>query len=239
MEKLAIIQARMGSTRLPGKVLKQVKGRSLLSYLLERVKKAKKIDKIVVATTTNPIDEAICEEAKKEGVECFQGSEQNVLERYYSCAKKYKPKTVIRITGDCPLIDPEVIDEAIEVYSKHEGEIDYLSNCAFRTYPRGMDTEVFSFKVLEEAYQEHKGLFEEEHVTPYIYRHPEKFHLGQVLNKKDCHHLRLTVDTPEDFELIRILIEKLYPQMSLNDIVDYLEKNPELLKINAHVQQKA
>ena len=237
--RIAIIQARMGSTRLPGKVLMQIENKTLLQYLLERLQKAKNIDQIVVATSVNLQDQAIEDACKKLGVEVFRGSEENVLERYYLAAKKYKAKTVIRITGDCPLIDPKIVDETIQAYSESTPSVDYLSNCLFRTYPRGMDTEVFSLKALEDAYLHHTDFYEQEHVTPFIYKHPEKFRLGQIKSNQDHHRIRLTVDTSEDFEFIKTIIQGLKgTEMSLETILNYLEKNPNFLKINEHVQQK-
>jgi spore coat polysaccharide biosynthesis protein SpsF len=218
----------------------EIGGKTLLEYQLNRLKRAACIDQIVVATTYSPADDAVESEALRLGVKVFRGSNENVLERFYMAAKKFKGKTIIRITADCPLIDPEIVDQTIEAYCESTPSVDYLSNCLFRTYPRGMDTEVFSFKALEDAYLHHTDFFEQEHVTPYMYNHPEKFRLGQIRDVKDNHKIRLTVDTLEDFVFVKAVIEALSDtEMSLETILKYLEKNPELLKINEHVQQKA
>lgn len=235
---VAIVQARMGSTRLPGKVLKEVLSRPLLSYQIERMAKSKMIDELVIATTPNG-NELIIELCQKENIAYFIGSEKDVLERYYLAAKKFQADIVVRMTSDCPLIDAEIVDAVINMYKNND--FDYVSNTQIRTFPRGMDTEVFSFSALEEAYKEAEIEYEHEHVTPYLYLNAEKFKIGQYIQEKDSNEIRLTVDTPEDFELIKRLFEKLYPvnpEFLLSDILAVLKENPSWLEINKEIVQK-
>lgn len=236
MRIVAIVQARMGSTRLPGKVLKTVNGKPLLSYQIERMKKSKFIDELVIATTPNG-NEKIIELCQKLATQVFIGPEEDVLTRYYDAAIHYNADVVVRMTSDCPLIDPIIIDEVINFYLNNN--FDYVSNTINRTFPRGMDTEVFSISALEKANKEACKDYEREHVTPYIYLNPNKFEIGQYTQKIDQSYIRLTVDTKEDFELICRLLKLLNSNdFELNDIIAILDKNPELLEINAHILQK-
>ena len=237
----AIIQARMGSTRLPGKVMKDLKGKPVLWHVIERVKQAKNIDQIIIATTTAKRDKIIFKKAKEWGIKAYQGSEEDVLARYYEVANKYEIDTVVRITSDCPLIDPYVIDEIVEYYNKNNYTLvtNAGSDLNNRTYPRGLDTEVFSFEVLEKAYKNVEKKYQREHVTPYIYENYND--IFYYKNNKDLSNYRLTLDTKEDFELIKILYDKLYQgehDFYLNEIIEVLNKNKELLKINQKIKQK-
>lgn len=238
MERAAIIQARMGSTRLPGKALKDICGKSMLERVVERVKKTKTIDGLIIATTVREEDDQIVAECEKVGVPVFRGDPEDLLDRYYQCAKRYGVQNVIRITSDCPLIEPEVIDLVVGKF--FEVKPDYASNTLPpRTYPRGLDVEVFSFDALELAWREDKDPAWREHVTPYIYRHPEKFKLHAVTNDADYSYMRWTVDTPEDLVLVR----KIYGHFgndafSWHNVIKLLENHPEWLEINKHVVQK-
>jgi spore coat polysaccharide biosynthesis protein SpsF len=237
----AIIQARMGSTRLPGKVMKDLKGKPVLWHVIERVKQAENIDQIIIATTTHRRDEIIFEKAKEWGVKAYRGSEEDVLERYYEAANNYETDTVVRITSDCPLIDPHVIDEIVKYYNNNDYTLvtNAGSDLNNRTYPRGLDTEVFSFEVLEKAYKNVEKKYQREHVTPYIYENYND--IFYYKNNKDLSNYRLTLDTKEDFELIKILYDKLYQgehDFYLNEIIEVLNKNKELLKINQKIKQK-
>jgi len=241
MKVVCIVQARVGSTRLPGKVLKKICGKTVLEHDVERLKKIENIDEIIIATTELERDTRIVEECKKINVKYFRGSEQNVLERYYYAAKKNNADIVVRITSDCPLIDPKVSSEIIEFYLENKEKYDYISNTIDRTYPRGLDTEVFSFKALKKAFEEAVLDRDKEHVTPYIWDNPEKFKLGQYKNDVDYSDLRWTLDTNEDFELINKIYEELYGdgnKFYLDDIIQLLERKPELKKINQHIKQK-
>lgn len=236
---IIIVQARMMSTRLPGKALKIVLDKTLLGYELESLQKVKRASGLVVATSLNPADQQIIDFCKTLHISTFRGSEENVLERYYLAAKFFHADIVVRVSGDCPLIDSSIVDQAIEFFSKEPS--DYVSNTLKRTFPRGMDVEVFSFASLEKAYQEASLEPEKEHVTPYIYHHPKIFRLRQFFADSDESNYRLTVDTQEDFVLVKRIIEHLYPQkqsFNLKDIVNLLKAHPDWALINAHVKQK-
>lgn len=235
---VAIIQARMGSTRLPGKVLKPIFGRPMLDIQLERIRRCTTFKKIIIATTENTADSAIEELCKINGIPCFHGDESNVLKRFYEAAQFTHADVIIRLTADCPLIDPQIIDEVVSYYLSHYPQYDYVSNVGVRTFPRGMDVEVFSFKALKEAYNQVTTPYEKEHVTPYIIKNGKK---RNITRQSDESARRLTVDTPEDFEVIRLLYTALYPHnpaFTLDDILNYMDAHHEIESINAHIEQK-
>lgn len=237
---VTIVQARMGASRLPGKPLLEVMNRPLLSYLIERLKRAKTVSSILIATTEKPQDEPIYALAKKEGVEAVRGSEEDVLSRYLLAAGKKPCDVIVRITADCPLIDPAIIDKAVSLFLK-DSALDYLSNAQKRTFPRGMDVEVFSKKALKKAESMATSPSDREHVTPAIWKNPDLFKLGSFHYREDVSNLRLTVDTKEDFQLIQALLEGLYPlkkEFSLEDILEYLKKHQDLILLNQHIKQK-
>lgn len=241
MKVAAIIQARMGSTRLPGKVLKKVLGKTLLEYQIERVKRAKTIDEIIVATTTKKSDDQIVQLCQQLSIPYYRGSEEDVLSRYYEAATKFNVDVIVRLTSDCPIIDPNVIDKVVELFLENMDRYDYVSNTLTRTYPRGMDTEVMSYKVLKRAHEEAKELVYREHVTAYIYHHTDQFRLCNVSNEKDESKHRWTIDTKEDFLLIKNIVETLYPinpLFTFRDVIQLLYEKPEWVKINAHIEQK-
>jgi len=232
-KNLCLIQARMASTRLPGKVLMDLKGKTVLERLIERVRRAKKIDKIVVATTIDKKDDAIAAVCEKIGVDYFRGSETDVLDRYYQAAKKFGCQNIIRITGDCPLIDPTVVDQVIEFYEQEN--LDYAANTNPPTYPDGLDTEIFSMAALEKAWREAKLPSNREHVTVYIWQHPELFKQKFLKNAVDLSAKRWTLDNPEDYEFIKKVYDALYPakpDFTMNDILEFLKANPEIETIN-------
>ncbi|MBD2201238.1 glycosyltransferase family protein [Calothrix sp. FACHB-1219] len=244
MKTVAIIQARMGSTRLPGKVMKELCGQTVLAHVICRVKACSLIDEVVVATTTLNTDDAIVTEAEKCGVKWFRGSEEDVLARYYLAAKQYSADVVVRVTSDCPLFDPEVLSQMLEYFKDEtsEGlEIDYLSNCLNRSYPRGLDAEVFTFGVLEKTFQAAQKPYEREHVTPYIYEHPEIFALHNQTYDEDISNYRWTLDTEEDWKLIQAVYADLYQEgeiFTTDEVIALLTAKPELLNLNIHVKQK-
>ncbi|MBQ0140958.1 MAG: glycosyltransferase family protein [Kurthia sp.] len=238
MKIVAIVQARMGSTRLPGKVLKEVLSRPLLSFQIERMKQSKLVNELVIATTPHG-NEKIIQLCEKEIVPYFVGSESDVLDRYYKAGKKYEADVIVRMTSDCPLIDPVIIDQVIQMYL--DGNYDYVSNTQDRTFPRGMDVEVFSMEALEKAFEEAIIDYEHEHVTPYIYLNRDKFSIGQYTQVDDKNDIRLTVDTNEDFLVIKKIFNELYnekPNFLLDDILAILEKYPEWKEINKNIIQK-
>lgn len=238
---LAILQARMSSTRLPNKVLKEVNGIPLLKYECERILKSKNIDKLIIATSEDINDGAIVGFGKKYNVEVYRGSLNDVLSRYFECATKYKEineidnLNIVRVTGDCPIIDPVVIDEVIEYFESNDS--DYTSNTLKATYPDGMDIEICTYKALEMAYKEATFKSDREHVTLYI-KNNKKFQKLNYTSKYDFSHFRLTVDEESDFELIKIIIENLYdknPNFTYLDVVSFMTKNPDTLYINSNI----
>lgn len=238
---VVIIQARTKSTRLPGKVLKNIVGKSMLAHVIERVENIRLVDEIVIATTVKEEDRVILRLANDCGVKSFSGSEEDVLDRYYQAAKRYQADVIVRITSDCPLIDPEVVDKAIAFYLKYKGTVDYVSNSLRRSYPRGLDTEVFSFEVLERTWQKAKEPHQREHVTPYIYKHPETFRLANVENSEDRSYMRWTVDEEKDLEFVKEVYKRLYKEgeiFLMKDVSTLLRKEPQLMEINKNVTQK-
>jgi len=231
----------MTSTRLPGKVMKEVLGKPLLEYQFERLQRVKEADELIIATTNNDSDQPIVELCKRLGIAYYCGSEEDVLSRYYEAATQLGADVIVRVTSDCPLIDPSIVDRVIKLYKDKRDNYDYVSNTLTRSYPRGMDTEVFSYKVLEEAFINAKEKPEREHVTPYICWQPERYRLGNVSHHEDQSRHRWTVDQIEDFLLIENIIKALYPDkphFNMTDVLDILKENPEWLKLNAEVEQK-
>ena len=231
---MAIIQARMGSTRLPGKVLMDIVGKPMLWHVIERVKGCKKIDSIVVATTSREEDKAVVELTKECGVETFAGSEEDVLDRYYQAAKKFDADPVVRITADCPVIDPQIVDEVINKYTEEGYDVCGLSG----EFPDGLDVTVFSFETLEDAWRNAKLPSEREHVGPYMGKHPGKFKLGEYVKFDNLGHHRWSVDEERDLHFIREMYSRLYKPEAIfltSDILSLLEREPDLLKINAGI----
>jgi len=233
-----IIQARMGSSRLPGKILLPVKSKPIFQCQIDRLRDVE--CPIIVATTTEPSDTAVVNFAIVNKLDFFRGSESNVLERYYLCAKQYKLDVVIRLTSDCPLIDPVLINESLSAYLEEKDDYLYLSNSLSRTYPRGFDFEIFSFALLEDAYKNATDNWDKEHVTPYIGANKSgKVRIKQVMNDEDNSRFRLTLDTKEDFDLLRLVIEQFNAEkLSGPAIIDILKTYPELVAINEHIEQK-
>lgn len=237
-----IVQARMGASRLPGKPLMQILGKPLLFYLIERLKHCQRVDEIVIATTENPQDKAIAEYALSLGVKVALGDEENVLARYGVAARLADCDLIVRVTADCPMMDPAVIDKMIDEFHLKDPMPDYLSNTLVRTFPRGLDVEIFTKEALEIALKEANKPAEKEHVTPYFYQNPKKFHLEKYLYSSDESVHRWTVDTEEDFELIRRMLEVLYPinpNFTLEDMLDLIKMNPAWEDLNRHVEQKS
>lgn len=240
MKIIAIIQARMGSTRLPGKILKKINDNVILDYVIDRLRLCKKLDNIILATTTSKKDDVLEQYSVEKKIDYFRGNEEDVLGRYYYTAKKYKADIIVRITSDCPLIDPEIVDKVIE---KHiECNSNYTANTIKRTYPRGLDVEVFNFNVLEANFKNANEKYQREHVTPYIKEHPEKFKLENVEAKGKLKRpeIRITIDTIEDFKLVKKIIQNFNNlNFKAEDIIDFLDKNPDLLEINKNIKQKS
>lgn len=240
---VAITQARIGSTRLPGKILLQAAGKPLLEHHLGRVARSKLVSQVVVATTTGDDARPILEICDRLGIAYFQGSTDDVLARYAGAATKYDADVVVRLTSDCPLIDPAVIDEIIQHFLDNRTDTDYVSNCRLeRTFPRGMDTEVLTIQCLREAHAEATSATDREHVTPFIWRQPDRFKVANISFASDQSRHRWTVDTADDFELVRRIIEHLYPtdsEFTLQDSLSLMDAHPDWPGINSHVEQRA
>ena len=231
----AIIQARMTSTRLPGKVLMEVMGRPLLSFQIERLRFSKMIDSIIIATTTNKEDDRISELAIKEGLNIYRGSEGDVLDRYYLAAKEYKVKHIMRLTADCPLIASEVIDSIASTY--FESGVDYIRTG--ETFAEGLDCEIIGFRALAKAWLKAKLESEREHVTLYIRNHPEFFKTIVEENVTDDSRYRITVDEEEDFIVVKTILENLYKDekiyFSIGEIKNFLNENPDTYQLNRKI----
>jgi spore coat polysaccharide biosynthesis protein SpsF len=238
MKTVAVIQARIGSTRLPGKVLLNLAGEPMLGRVVQRVRRARNVDEVLVATTTETQDNTIAALCAECGWLCFRGSENDVLDRYYQAARSCSADVVVRITSDCPVIDPGVVEVAID--ERRLQQADYCANVVHRTYPRGLDVEVFTMATLEIAWREDNRPESREHVTPFILQHPERFVLANISCDEDSSDRRWTVDTPEDLELARRIYENFgHDRFSWYEVLALLEQHPEWSEINRHIQQKA
>lgn len=238
MKIVSIVQARMESARLPGKVLMDIEGQTMLARVIERTKRARMLDDIIVATTDRPADIAIVEACEQVGVAVFRGDSEDVLDRYYQTAQTHKADIIVRITSDCPLIEPNIIDQIIATFLQNKA--DYASNTITRSFPRGLDTEVFSTGALERAWREAEQQYYREHVTPYFYQNPSQFNLKDFTNTEDFSNLRWTVDRQKDLIVVRRIYSRLPADrfLSWREIVKLVYREPELLTINSDVQQK-
>jgi glutamate-1-semialdehyde 2,1-aminomutase/spore coat polysaccharide biosynthesis protein SpsF len=229
---VAIPQARMGSSRLPGKVLAEINGRPMLWHVVTRLKRTPSIERVVVATSTAASDDPVARFCSEEKIECFRGSESDVLDRYYQAAKEFRADVVVRVTADCPLIDPDVVQKVVQRF--RQGGCDYVSNTLRYTYPDGLDTEVFSFAALERAWREAKKPSDREHVTPYL--HAGGFRTAGVENAEDLssRKLRWTVDYPADLEFVRAVFAGVGKDaFGMGDVLRFLEQSPEVKQLNA------
>ncbi len=228
---LAVIQVRMGSSRFPGKMLKKINDNPLIWYIINAVKKSQLVDEIVLATTNKEEDKILLEKAKEYGINSFVGSEEDVLDRFYQASKKFKGEVIVRLTGDCPLHDSEIIDNIVRKFL--DNNADYVSNVHPCTYPDGLDTEVFSFNSLESAWNNAKLNSEREHVTPYLYNNKELFKVLNVENKEDLSNLRWTVDEQEDLEFVRKVLRLLNgKEINLKNTLRIIKRNSHLKNIN-------
>lgn len=241
MKTLVIIQARMGSSRLPGKVLADIAGQPMLAHVVNRVRQARVVDDVIVATSTESKDDALAALCRDRGWSCFRGDHLDVLDRYYQTAAAFDGDVIVRITADCPLIDPELINLVASKVIEANGSVDYCANVLPpRTFPRGLDAEAFTRAALNRCWTEATDSSCREHVTPYIYRNPEEFRMVSCVNETDESGHRWTVDTPEDLQLIRTIFNHFGTQeFRWRDVIAAFKKHPEWLKINEHVQQKA
>lgn len=236
---LIVIQARTGSTRLPGKVMLPICDASLLQRMVERVASANLSGTIVVATTTDSADDLVEKICTDNNIHCFRGHPTDLLDRHYQVGKKWAADVVIKIPSDCPLIDPAVIDKVIQFYLDHIDQYDFVSNLHPATYPDGNDVEIMTFNALETAWKNAKLPMEREHTTPYIWERPDQFRLGNVawetgLNYAMSH--RFTIDYPEDYEFIKVIYDKLFPinaKFALEDILAITDNEPDIYHINS------
>ncbi len=244
MKVVATIEARMTSTRLPGKSMKSILGKPMLEILIERVKNCKKIDTIVVATTENKTDDIIEELSKKTSVNCFRGSEEDVLDRVLKAAKSAKADVIVELWGDSPLIDPFLIDEIIEYYLENDYDCVGTTLPNFKkTFPLGLSVLIFPTRILDEVDKLTQKPEDRENVSNYIYEHPEKYKIGAMPCPDDLNfpELRFTVDEASDFELVKTVFENLYPtnkDFRASDVIKFLNSNPQVRNLNRHVVQR-
>lgn len=234
LNALAIIQARMGSTRLPGKVLADICGQPLLQRLIDRIRATPGINRIVIATTTEPADDVLTTWCLERSLSVFRGSVDDVLDRFWQCAQQNKAEFIVRVTADDPLKDPEIIQKALDLCGSAP-EVDYASNTLEPTYPEGLDIEVIRYRALERAAKEAILPSEREHVTPYIWSHPERFVLRSFGMQPDLSHWRWTVDKPNDLELVQRIFAQFFnqPLVDHRSVIAWLDAHPELLAINS------
>jgi spore coat polysaccharide biosynthesis protein SpsF len=239
---VAIVQARMESKRLPGKTLVDICGKPLLVHIIERIKRCSTIQTIAVATTSAPVDKVLIRLADKMGVSSYAGASEDVLDRFYYAAKLFKADVVVRITADDPFKDPRIVDLVTRRLLYSSGELDYVSNTIAPTYPEGLDVEVFTFAALERAWHDACLDSEREHVTPYIWKHPELFRLYNVVHRPNLSHLRWTLDYEQDLAFARAVYERLYKPnrvFLMRDILNLLDREPQLARINAGIVRNA
>jgi spore coat polysaccharide biosynthesis protein SpsF len=229
----------MKSSRLPGKVMLPVLGRSMIALNIERLRRARTIRRVVVATSVHPMDDVIARLCQEEGIAVFRGSEEDVLDRIYRCACHFGMTEFAKLTADNPLIDPAIIDRVIGFYLEHRGQFDYVSNNHPPTWPDGQEVEVVTLAVLEVAWREARLSFQREHVTPYVWDQPNRFRIGNVALADDhlYHNERWTLDYPEDYQFIKRVFEELYPakpDFGMNDVLLLEQARPAIKAINAH-----
>lgn len=236
---IAIIQARLGSSRLPGKVLMDIEGKTMLERVVERTRRAKLVQEVLVTMPLSSLDDRLAEFCKEQGIAFERGREEDLLDQYLQAANKHNAQIIVRITADCPLIDSEVIDRAIQMFT--ESDVDYLSTGRLvTTFPDGLDTEVFTISSLKKAWNEARLPSEREHVTPYIWNHPELFRIITMKNDRDLSSLRWTVDEMRDIEFVRSVYSVLKDEpFGLVDVLRLLDQKPELKDMNADITRNS
>lgn len=230
---LAIIQARTGSARLPGKMMKYIGDKTIIHHCIDQVKRARKVDRVVVATTTGGEDDKLVEMVKQSKCDVARGSSEDVLDRFYQAAKERNATTIVRVNGDCPFIDPVLIDETVQFFLDHHDEYDYVSNVHPPSVPDGYDVEVFTYEALERACRTADMKSQREHVTSAIWEHPESYRVGVFRHGEDLSHIRIVVDEQEDLEMLREIHAKLNGKaINLVNVMDVIRAYPDLLEIN-------
>lgn len=239
MKVVAIIQARMGSTRLPGKVLRDLGGETVLARVVSRTRRSTLLGGVCVATSVLPVDDVIAQECGRLSVACFRGDEEDVLDRYYQAAQHHSADAVVRITADCPLVDPELIDDTVRAF--RDRKPDYATNSLLVTYPRGLDVEVFTMDALARAWREAREPYQRVHVTPYIYENPRAFTALSLVAPADYSRYRWTLDTPEDLVLLRAIYQRFGNRDDFHwrEVLALMEREPEMAEMNSQVRQKA
>ena len=233
---LGVVQARLGSTRLAGKVLMPILGKPMLSLQLQRLGRCRRMDALLVATSADPEDDPIASLCREMQVLCFRGSQDDVLDRVYRAADVYGPRHVVRLRADCPLADPAVVDEVIDEHLA--GDHDYTSNCRVRTFPDGLDTEAMRLSCLQEAWREARLPLHRHHVTPFLHQQPDRYQIGSVTAEADYSHHRWVIDGAEDLELVSRIYRALHPRdphFSWRDVLALVEQDPELAALNAGI----
>lgn len=241
MRVICIIQARMGSTRLPGKVMADLVGETVLARCVNRSRRARLLDQVVVATTVETADDEIVAYCKQQDIQYTRGSEADVLDRYFNASKQYNADVIVRITSDCPIIDPWMLDSVVAGLLNRISDLSYCSNTIpVRTFPRGLDVECFTFQALKVAWNEATSESDREHVTPFIWKDPVRFPQRCMRNDTDYSSLRWTVDTPEDLELIRLIYRKFNgdDEFSWHEALELMNLHPEWCAVNSHIEQK-
>ncbi|MBU2538877.1 MAG: glycosyltransferase family protein [Proteobacteria bacterium] len=241
MKIVATIEARMTSSRLPGKVLLPAIGKPMLHHLVNRLRAVSSLDGIVLATTRNATDDILEDFARKEGIDCFRGSEEDVMARVIGAGESAHADIIVEITGDCPIIDPQIVEQTIRMFKANDA--DYVSNAHIRSYPDGMDTQVFRLETLRRSAQRTDDVLDHEHVTLHIRNHPELFSRVHLVAPPELHwpELGLTLDEPADYELLKKIIEHFgaeNPHFSCLDVIRLLRANPDWVAINQAVQRK-
>ena len=239
---IASVQARLGSTRLPGKVLKKIAGKTMIERIFERLKTCKELDAVVLAIPDNKENAPLAEQAKKAGIPYFRGSEKDLIERHYKTAKHFGADALVRITADCPLAEPDIVNALVGIFRRHPDKFDFLTNNQVNSFPHGLEIEIFPIKTLKWLDREVKNPLHREWLSCYIFEQPKKFRIYNLKSKRDLSRERWTVDYPEDLKLVREIFKALGGRdriFHMDEVVSFLKNNPQAAAINAIRKEKA